>query len=406
MDKARLRVLLLPLGVFGAGCMGPHDTVLMADEPASAMMANGGVGGGKTPSGDGSSGMNGATTPTSSPTTVGVSASSGGSGGSAPMKPMSSSDHASNAGAGGATGGTGSSNSSADNGMTSQTAGTGGGGAEAGASAPTVGATDADCDFSGVWMLQQLTVSVATGVGVDATSNNWYFVEFQQSGDDVLVSNEFDCGIDVEGTVKVTISKQTLIDEMPHNRQTGRKATLKKVDGKCAFDAERFWSVRGAVEDRFLPTDGRASMMSIADVEKARPLPTANMPDGAIDTENDGQLGIAFQASGIISGTRNSVQRDWTRWFTDAGYEITPAMDWTMPLKVRADFDNEENVLDTGNNDLLRSGSTPKAGAKHELRLRFLGRSRSDSRAMAIIKSADVDTCYAIQDAMPAEELK
>jgi hypothetical protein len=55
---------------------------------------------------------------------------------------------------------------------------------------------------------------------------------------------------------------------------------------------------------------------------------------------------------------------------------------------------------------LLSSGSPPKAGAKHTLRLRFLGRDSSDARVAAIVKPNTTDTCYAIQDALAAEELK
>jgi hypothetical protein len=129
------------------------------------------------------------------------------------------------------------------------------------------------------------------------------------------------------------------------------------------------------------------------------------MTAGALDTESDGKLGVAFQLSGIISGTRNSVQRDWTRWFSDKGYEITASADWPDDLTVRADFDNEESVIDP-TSGLLVSTSAPKASAKHVLRLRFLGRASSDPRVAAVVKASDADTCYAIQDAIKAEALE
>jgi hypothetical protein len=49
--------------------------------------------------------------------------------------------------------------------------------------------------------------------------------------------------------------------------------------------------------------------------------------------------------------------------------------------------------------------STPKA-TKHVLKLRFLGRDRSDARAAAFFKGDDVSTCYAVQDAFPATVLE
>jgi hypothetical protein len=47
----------------------------------------------------------------------------------------------------------------------------------------------------------------------------------------------------------------------------------------------------------------------------------------------------------------------------------------------------------------------PSGSAKHVLKLRFLGRDASDARAAALIESDNVETCYAIQDALPAEQL-
>lgn len=405
MDEVQRNVQWLVLVLLLAGCMGPHDNVLMADQPATGTSSGGS--GAMPTSSSGSSGMSGSMTPTS---TGGSAAPSGGSNGGTTstttmMMPTSASGGAAaaaHAGAGGM-GGSGGSTGAAGQDMSTTTAGSGGTAGE-GEDMTPAGATDADCDFTGVWAGQQLTVSEAIGVG--QTSNNWYLLEIKQTGGDIEVTNSFDCGIEVQGSATVTLSKATLEGELPHNHQNGRKGTLKKVDGKCVLDVERFWSIRGADEMRFLPENGsRNSMMSVADVAKANPLPTPNKPDGAIDTENDGKLGIAFQASGIIEGTRNSVQRDWTRWFTESGFEITPAMDWTSDLTVRADFDNEESVMDAST-PLLMSLSTPSGTAKHVMKFHFLGRDRSDARAMAMIKPSDTDTCYAIQDAMKAQELK
>lgn len=269
------------------------------------------------------------------------------------------------------------------------------------AETPAGAATDADCDFNGVWAAHQLTVSEA--IGIAATSNNWYYLELTQSGGEVVITEEYDCGIQIESPATVTITRQTLEAQLSHNKQIGRKASIAKVDGKCVFEAERFWSIRGAIEERFLPAT-RNSTESIAQMAAAKPLPTMEQTDGAIDTEGDGELGIAFQVTGIATGTRNSVQRDWTSWYTADGFEITPSHDWLDLLVIRADFDNEESVLQA-TSALVASPSTPSASAKHELRLMFLGRDRSAPKAAAIIQSTKTDTCYAIQDAMPSEAL-
>jgi hypothetical protein len=268
-----------------------------------------------------------------------------------------------------------------------------------------VGAADPECDFTGIWIGKQVTVSIADGFPVPATSNNWYYLEFKQSGTNVEVSKHYDCGIEVTGVVTVKVNKATVEALLSHNVQTGRKGTLTKDGSNCKFESERFWSIRGADEMRFLPDSVRNSEKNIADVASQIPLPTRQMQDGAMDWDNDGKLGVAFQATGIVSGTRSSVQRDWTRWFTESGFEIAASTDWKNELKIRVDFDNQESVIDPADGPLT-SPSTPSRTAKHMMRLRFLGRDASDPRVAQIVKATQVDTCFAIQDAMPAETLE
>ena len=265
-------------------------------------------------------------------------------------------------------------------------------------------AADPMCDFTGIWIAKQATISVAEGIAIPATSNNWYYLEFKQSGTDVEVAKHYDCGIEVTGSVTVSVNRKTLEALLSHNVQTGRKATLVKEGANCKFESARFWSIRGGDEMRFIPNPTRDSDESIDQVAMKNPLPTAQAQDGAVDWEMDGTLGVAFQASGILSGTRNSVQRDWTKWFTEPGFEIAASADWTNELKIRADFDNEENIIAA--DGLLGAGSTPQPGAKNTLRLRFLGRDAADPRVGEIVKSTQVDTCFAIQDALPAEILE
>jgi hypothetical protein len=285
--------------------------------------------------------------------------------------------------------------------------GAGSGGAASSAVEPGMAdgnqAEAADCDLNGVWIARQITVSEA--IGVSAFSNNWYYLELKQNGTAAEVTKHFDCGIEVLGAVTVVLERPALEAQLSHNLQTGRKLSMSKDGATCRLESGRFWSIRGADEMRYLPGGARDSGSNIREVAMSLPLPTADNPDGALDPDGDGVLGLAFEISGLLSGTRNSVQRDWTRWFTEPGYELPPSMDWTSDLTIRADFDNEESVL-APRDSLLSSGSTPKGSAKHTLRLRFLGRNVSDPRVAAIMKGSQVDTCYAIQDALPAEELQ
>lgn len=268
--------------------------------------------------------------------------------------------------------------------------------------APSAGAQDPDCDLTGIWIARQITVNEA--IGVQAFSNNWYYLEYKQSGTTAEVTKHFDCGIEIVGAVTVILPRPAVEAQLTRNQQMGRKLTMMKDGSSCHLETKRFWSIRGAEEAPYLPDGVRDSELSIREVAAALPLPTKDNPTGAIDPDGDGKLGLAFEASGLISGTRNSVQRDWTRWFTERGYEFPAAMDWTDDIVIRADFDNEESVLDPASG-LLTSGSTPSSTAKHATTLRFLGRDASDPRAMALIQDNPLDTCYAIQDALPARSL-
>jgi hypothetical protein len=265
--------------------------------------------------------------------------------------------------------------------------------------APTTVAKDADCDLNGIWAARQVTESTALGIAPQFASN-WYYLEFAQDGENVVVKKHFDCGIQVRGTVTVVLTRETGEALMQHNVQTGRKGTMKKVNGKCEFTMERFWSIRGADEAKYRPTGSEASG-TVAALKTSNPLPSKANTDGAEDWDQDGTLGVAWQVTGAASGTRNTVQRDWTEWFSDSEFSITPAKDWTSDVVTRAKFDNEENVL-APNEGLLTELSKPNSGAKHTLTLQFLGRDKSDARAKGVIKSEDFDTCLAIQGKLPA----
>jgi hypothetical protein len=269
---------------------------------------------------------------------------------------------------------------------------------------PPLGAKDPTCDLNGIWMGKQ----VAVGLALDAPQfvNTWSYLEISQTGSDFVVTKHIDCGLEVQGTVTVTLTRATLEGAVQHNMQNGRKGTFELKDGKCVLDIARYWSVRGADEQRFIPNATRDSTMSMADAQKLKPMPTPAMPDGAIDLEKDGELGAAAQVTGIVSGTRNSVQRDWNRWFTAAGgFEIAAAMDFTSELKIRAEYEIEEIVMAPATG-LLTTLPDQTNEWNHIMRLHFLGRSADDPRAKPVVHSDPVETCYAVQDAMPAEMLQ
>lgn len=261
-------------------------------------------------------------------------------------------------------------------------------------------AKDPDCDMNGVWIGRQTTRSEALLAGQFA--NNWYYLEYAQSGEDVVVTKHANCGIEVQGSATVKLSRASAEAVLQHNTQVGRKGKMyKDASGRCHFEMERWWSARGVTEARFVPSP-RNAVLTLAQVAAATPLPVPARPDGAEDWENDGKLGLAVQISGILSGVRNTVQRDYTEWVTDSLRPVTPARDFTQDFDVRVTFVGEENLFDP-TSGLLAQLAQPDAAARHRVTLRFLGRSASDPRAAALVKANIFDTCQGVQAALPAK---
>jgi hypothetical protein len=261
-------------------------------------------------------------------------------------------------------------------------------------------AKDPDCDLNGVWIARQITVSIA--LALEQFANNWYYLEFTQDGEDVVVTKHMDCGCVVRGAldlVRVEIPVATTRALIAHNSQVGRKGRFsKQADGTCALQIDKFWSVRGAKEETYVPTP-RNSDVTIQQLQAEKPLPTRAMVSATEDWDGDGQPGIAWVVMGVASGTRHSIQRDWTRWFSASGHQVTAAMDFG-DLRVRAEFANEEVVM-AESSASLRELSQADGSAQHSMTMRFLGRTRDDMRARGVIKADDFDTCMAIQAALP-----
>jgi hypothetical protein len=272
--------------------------------------------------------------------------------------------------------------------------------ADAGNGEPLVHtAKDPECDLNGVWIARQITVSEA--LFFSQFANNWYYLEFTQDGEQAVVSKHMDCGIFVRSVVaQVELTPDTTRALIAHNRQAGRKGSFsKQSDGTCAFQMEKFWSIRGLNEEAYAPSP-RSRDVTIEQMRTEKPLPDKAMANTATeDWDQDGHPGIAWQVSVLAQGTRHSGQRDWTRWFSGEGHQVTAAMDFN-DLVVRADFANEEVVYEA-TDESLETPSAPDGAAQHNLTLRFLGRTRDDPRAKAILKADDFDTCMAIQTALP-----
>jgi hypothetical protein len=184
----------------------------------------------------------------------------------------------------------------------------------------------------------------------------------------------------------------------------------KNAAGHCVVASEPFWVLLGA-DDRFLPP--RNTDEEITSVAARLPLPTIDRPEGAEDWDQDGKQGVAWQVSGVLMGSRSTVQRQWNRWFTTERYAVTPAMNWGDAI-VGTDFDKDETVFDPTTGPLVSpsySVRTPETPNRYVLR--FLGRDKTDARASAFLHGTDpfgdtaatVETCHAMQDAMLAEDM-
>jgi hypothetical protein len=287
--------------------------------------------------------------------------------------------------------------------------GSDGGGGDGSDSHP--GTPSADCNLTGVWFTRMVTVTQALSLPQYASA--WTYLEIDQppgSGDFTVIKG-FECGTEVHGSVIVSLPPRTFEVHVTHNSQTGRKGTMKKdAAGNCTVRVEPFWVLLGAA-DKFLPA--RNADEEIEPVAARLPLPTIDRPEGAEDWDNDGKLGVSWQVSGILQGTRSTVQRQWTRWFTNEKHTVTPSMNWG-DIVVRADFDKDEAIFDPTSGPLVSpSFSVRTPETPNRFLLRFLGRDKSDPRAAAVVRGTDpvndtaatLATCRAMQDMLPAEDM-
>jgi hypothetical protein len=175
---------------------------------------------------------------------------------------------------------------------------------------------------------------------------------------------------------------------------------------------DRTYLVRGA-EPRFLPPD----FLAKPDLASLPPLPSESDPEnptgkdsaGAVDTDNDGHLGVAFRISGNISGVRNVAQRDWNEYFTAPDSVIAQnALEFVAGVK----FDNQENILYVSHCPavgcgLLLAGSAPATNLHDRVTFRYLGKDIGDARVSRILAAelkvdmdADMETCANVRSAL------
>jgi hypothetical protein len=269
------------------------------------------------------------------------------------------------------------------------------------------------CNLTGLWMVRQTTFSMA--VGVTTSNANWYYQEFAQTGDKVEVVDHFDCGMAVAANVTAKVSAATEKALSLHNIQIGRKGTLKTNGAHCEFELEKWWNVRGASEETYLPM-GHFDKRDIPDLQKQIALPTEDMPAGQEDWEADGHPGITLLLGS--NGERYSVQRDWIRWFSCNGLSSDDpvckpdnakkyGLSSAKPLEkfvVRADFNNEEAILGA-NSPLWETGGMADRTLNSRVTFRFLASSRDDQAGKDFWKLTLNERCTQMKMLLPIEEV-
>jgi hypothetical protein len=273
---------------------------------------------------------------------------------------------------------------------------------------------DANCDMTGLWALRM--TSWAHGLA-DTEGANWYYLQIEQHGEEFEVVDHFDCGIYVDAAGLNVQSSQKLESALyKHNLQKGRRGTMKRVGNACNLRFDRFWSLRGASDEIYLPC-GHHDLRDIADLQKQVPLPSKANPKGAEDWDEDGRPGITMLIAS--NDARWSVQRDWLEWFScneneleqtrcadadPATHGIKAAKSWPM-LNVRADFNNEDSVIGATNPLYETPGIPTRTGKDNHVQFLLLGRSRDEGAAKAFWALPDTEArCAHIRELLPAEK--
>jgi hypothetical protein len=277
-------------------------------------------------------------------------------------------------------------------------------------------AADPACDMTGLWALRMTTW--AHGLA-DTLGANWYYLEIAQVGEELEVVDHVDCGVFVDAGFSVHGSEKLEAVLYEHNRQTGRKGTMKRSGEQCDVWFNRFWSVRGADEDTYLPK-GHHDPRDIADLQAEAPLPSKANLAGAEDWDEDMQPGITMLIGN--DGARYSVQRDWLEWFSCNGNGVNetvctgtdpaqfglPANENFETFTIRADFNNEDSVLGASNPIYEASGTpirTGEKGATNRVQFLLLGRRRDVGAAKDFWALPDTKArCARIRELLPAEK--
>jgi hypothetical protein len=277
---------------------------------------------------------------------------------------------------------------------------------------------DSDCDMTGYWAVSETDYTCDDVFHQPQTSSNWYLYHLTQSGSDFQVDQELDCGVHVTGSATVDYTPSALKAILYLNPMDGsgqfpaRQGTSQATAGGCAVTLDRWYKIRGALYS-YLPTD----FSTQPPLSSLPALPTQSDPingddslaaePGATDPDGDGFAGIAFQITGIVTGVRDSVQRDWKQYATTGGPVPAAALSFDVP----GSFDLQESIMHVSQCGtgcgLLTTGAAASTAPGY-VTFSFIGKTLGSPRVSTIVAgpprqdvTTDLATCANIQQALP-----
>ncbi len=280
---------------------------------------------------------------------------------------------------------------------------------------------DTDCDMTGWWVAKEKDYTCDDIFHQPQTSSNWYVYHFTQTGNDFVVDAELDCGVHVTGSATVDYTPASLKAILYENAMDGtgshpaRTGTSQATAGGCSVTLSRWYKIRGA-DETFLPADfttdpalsSLPALPAVSDAVNGQdPATGPDAPQGATDPDGDGFAGLSFQITGIVTGVRDSVQREWKEYATTS----TPVQAAAIELDVPGGFDLQESIMHVSQCGtgcgLLDTGAAP-APTPGKVTLHFLGKTLTSSRVAAVITGtprksiqADLVTCSNAQQILP-----
>jgi hypothetical protein len=262
----------------------------------------------------------------------------------------------------------------------------------------------AECDMSGYWAIRETDYTRDAVVNDVQTASEWFLYHFVQSGGAFTVVEDLECGVLVSGSATVEYAPGTLRGLMYLNRSDGqggrpaRQGIAVPQGAGCAVSFDRWYKIRGGV-DSLLPGDFsiKPPLDSLPALPfEPDPVNGTDWPTGATDPDGDGIPGEAYLVTGVVSGVRNVVERDWKEYAT---LPASPAVSGAVTFDVPGSYDYQGNVLRvTGCGagcPLLASGAHAAPDVQPRITFSFIGSALGGPRVSQVVQGvprADLDT--------------